>query len=102
METRLKGSGAEIIISPDRPTVIIGDRIKPSGNSQLAESLRREDMALVREEAIAQVQEGADVIEVSVGGAGIDEKKVLPLAVQAVAGAVPVPIRENEYVSRGY
>jgi len=92
METRLKGSGAEIIISPDRPTVIIGDRIKPSGNSQLAESLRREDIALVRKEAIAQVQEGADVIQVSVGGAGIDEKKVLPLAVQAVAEAVPVPI----------
>jgi 5-methyltetrahydrofolate--homocysteine methyltransferase len=92
METRLKGSGAEIIISPDRPTVIIGDRIKPSGNSQLAESLRREAMALVRKEAIAQVQEGADVIEVSVGGAGVDEKKVLPLAVQAVAGAMAMPI----------
>jgi 5-methyltetrahydrofolate--homocysteine methyltransferase len=92
METRLKGSGTEVIISPDRPTVIIGERINPSGRSRLMESLLRGDMSLVRKEAIAQVQEGADIIDVNVGTEGVDEKKILPLAVQAVAEVVPVPV----------
>jgi 5-methyltetrahydrofolate--homocysteine methyltransferase len=92
METRLKGSEAEVIIGPDRPTVIIGERINPSGRKRLEDALKREDLSLVREEAIAQVREGADVIDVNVGAPGVDEKRLLPLAVQEVAAAVPVPI----------
>jgi 5-methyltetrahydrofolate--homocysteine methyltransferase len=92
MDTVLKGSEAEVIIGPDRPTVIIGERINPSGRKRLEEALRREDLSLVREEAIAQVEAGADVIDVNVGAPGVDEKKLLPMAVQEVAAAVPVPI----------
>ena len=92
METRLKGSEAEVVIGPDQPTVIIGERINPSGRAALGEALRRQDMSLVREEAVAQYQAGADVIDVNVAAEGVDEKEVLPLAVQAVAEVVPVPI----------
>ena len=92
METRLKGAEAEVVIGPDRPTVIIGERINPSGRAALGEALRRQDMSLVREEAIAQYQAGAEVIDVNVAAEGVDESKALPLAVQAVAEVVPVPI----------
>jgi 5-methyltetrahydrofolate--homocysteine methyltransferase len=92
MDTVLKGSEAEVIIGPDRPTVIIGERINPSGRKRLEQALQHEDLSLVREEAIAQVEAGADVIDVNVGAPGVDEKKLLPMAVQEVAAAVPVPI----------
>jgi 5-methyltetrahydrofolate--homocysteine methyltransferase len=92
METRLKGSETEIVIGPDRPTVIIGERINPSGRRRLREALERQDMSVVREEALAQVRAGADIIDVNVSAPGLDERKLLPLAVQAVAEVVPVPI----------
>ena len=92
METRLKGSEAEVVIGPDQPTVIIGERINPSGRAALAEALRRQDMSLVRDEAMAQYEAGADVIDVNVAAEGVDERTVLPLAVQVVGEAVPAPI----------
>jgi len=92
METRLKGSETEIVIGPDRPTVIIGERINPSGRRRLREALERQDMSVVREEALAQVRAGADIIDVNVSAPGVDERKLLPLAVRAVAEVVPVPI----------
>ncbi len=92
METRLMGKGIEVIIAPDRPTVIIGERINPTGKKRLAASLIAGDMALVRRYAKEQVEAGADVIDVNVGAAGADEVVLLPEAVQAVAEVVDVPI----------
>jgi 5-methyltetrahydrofolate--homocysteine methyltransferase len=92
METILRGSETEIVIGPDRPTVIIGERINPSGRRRLREALEREDMSVVKEEAVAQVEAGADVIDVNVSAPGIDESILLPMAVQAVAEVVAVPI----------
>jgi 5-methyltetrahydrofolate--homocysteine methyltransferase len=82
----------EVKISSDGPTVIIGERINPTGKKRLAKALLTGDMGLVREEAIAQVEAGAEIIDVNVGAAGVDEPKLLPLAVEAVMDAVDVPI----------
>jgi len=58
----------------------------------LAEALRAGDLSVVREEAIAQVAAGADILDVNVGATGVDEETMLPLAVQAVAEVVDVPL----------
>jgi len=92
METRLVGKGAEVIIGPDRPTVIIGERINPTGKKRLAAALLAGDMKTVQRYAKAQIAAGADVIDVNVGAAGADEVKLLPEAVQAVAEVVDAPI----------
>lgn len=92
METILKGTGKTVIISPDRPTVIIGERINPTGRKKLAAALLAGDLEMVRAEAIAQVQEGAHIIDVNVGAASVDEVDLLPKAVKVVAEAVDVPI----------
>jgi 5-methyltetrahydrofolate--homocysteine methyltransferase len=92
METRLVGKAKEVIISPERPTVIIGERINPTGKKKLSASILAGDMSLVRQYAREQVAAGADVIDVNVGAAGADEVKLLPEAVQAVAEEVEVPI----------
>lgn len=92
METRISSATKEVVISPLRPTVLIGERINPAGKKRLQEALRLGNLDLVREEAIAQVQAGADVLDVCIGTFGVDEVKLLPEAVKVVMEAVDVPL----------
>jgi 5-methyltetrahydrofolate--homocysteine methyltransferase len=92
VETRVISAGREVIIGGGRPTVLIGERINPTGKKRLAEALRAGDLSVVREEALAQVAAGADILDVNVGATGVDEETMLPLAVQAVAEVVDVPL----------
>ncbi|MGI6210000.1 MAG: dihydropteroate synthase [Anaerolineae bacterium] len=92
METRLVGRSTEVVIAPDRPTVLIGERINPTGKKRLAAAMVAGDLALIRRYAREQVEAGADVIDVNVGAAGVNEDVFLAEAVQAVAEEVDVPI----------
>ena len=92
METKLTSATKQVIISPERPTVLIGERINPTGKKKLIEALQNGDLDLVRKEALAQVQAGADVLDINVGAIGVDEAVLLPRAVQAVMDTVDVPL----------
>lgn len=92
METRVSSPGKEVVIGDSRPTVLIGERINPTGKKKLAESLKAGDLEIVRREALAQVQAGADILDVNVGTFGVDEVALLPRAVQAVLDTVDVPL----------
>jgi 5-methyltetrahydrofolate--homocysteine methyltransferase len=92
METRVSGATKEVIIGDNRPTVIIGERINPTGKKRMSEALRVGNLEVVREEALAQVQAGADIIDINVATTGINEVSLLPQAVAAVADAVDVPL----------
>ncbi len=88
----LVGRGRPVAIYPGRPTVIIGERINPTGRKRLAASLAAGDMALVLEEASRQIAEGADVIDVNVGVPGLDEEALLTEAVLAVQRSIEAPV----------
>ena len=92
METRVTNYTKEVIIGDNRPTVLIGERINPSGNKRLAEALRRGNLEVVCNEALVQVQAGADIIEVNVGTFGVDEVTLLPQAVQVLMDTDQVPL----------
>jgi len=92
MDTRVASATRAVIIGHDRPTVLIGERINPTGKKALADALRAGDLDAVREEARTQVAAGADILDVNVGATGVDETVMLPLAVQAVAEVVDVPL----------
>jgi 5-methyltetrahydrofolate--homocysteine methyltransferase len=92
VETRVASATKEVIIGGGRPTVLIGERINPTGKKRLAEALRAGDLSVVREEAAAQVAAGADILDVNVGATGVDEVAMLPLAVKAVSEVVDVPL----------
>src|SRR3989338_9081507 len=92
METKVSSASKEVIISGNLPTRLIGERINPSGRKRLTQALQSGDLDMVRKEAIAQVKAGADIIDVNVGAAGIDEAALLPKAVKIVMEAVDVPI----------
>ena len=92
VETILKGRGKPVIIADGRPTAVLGERINPTGKKKLAAALVAGDLEIVRQEAAAQVAAGADLLDVNVGAAGVDEVSLLPQAVRLVMDTVSVPI----------
>jgi len=92
METRVSSPRKEVVIGDNQPTVLIGERINPTGKKKLAEGLKAGDLEIVRSEAVAQVQAGADILDVNVGTFGVDEVALLPRAVQAVMDITDVPL----------
>lgn len=92
METILRGTKGTVQIAPDRPTVLIGERINPTGRKKLAAELVAGNIEIVKSEAQAQVAAGADVIDVNVGATGVDQATVLPRAVEMVQEVVKAPL----------
>ena len=65
MITTLQGRTQKVEISPEGPTVIIGERLNPTGHSRLVEALRKGDWDLIRQEATSQVEQGAVIIDIN-------------------------------------
>lgn len=77
---------------PGLPTVLIGERINPTGRKRFADALRDGDLTIVKTEAMRQVDAGADILDVNVGAGGLDEPATLVAAVELVMSCVEVPI----------
>ena len=92
METVLKSKTKEVTIGSDRPFVIIGEKINPTGHKKLAAALQEGNLDYVRELAQRQVAWGADVLDVNVGVPGLDEVGIIPLVVSLVAEVADVPM----------
>jgi 5-methyltetrahydrofolate--homocysteine methyltransferase len=92
METRISSAKKEVIISIDKPTVLIGERINPTGRKKLTEALKAGDLDIVRREAIAQAEAGADIIDCNVNAPGVNDIEVLPKTVKIVQEAVDAPM----------
>jgi 5-methyltetrahydrofolate--homocysteine methyltransferase len=92
METRLIYKDRMVVISPEQPFCIIGERINPTRRKKLAESMARGDFSLVQEDALKQVEAGATVLDVNAGIPGADEPALLRGAAQAVMEVVQAPL----------
>ena len=100
MQTILKSASREVIISPDRPTAIIGERINPTGRKVFSAELQTGDLSRVASDAQAQVEAGAAVLDVNVGAAGVDEVRLLPEALRFVQDTVEVPLSIDFLIPR--
>lgn len=92
METKLTSKSKTVVISPELPFVIIGERINPTRRKKLAETMARGDFSVVQEDALKQVEAGAHVLDVNAGIPGGDEPVLLRGAAQAVLEVVDVPL----------
>lgn len=92
MRTVISSATKEVVIGDGLPTVLIGERINPSGKKAMAEALKAGNLEIISKEALAQVQAGADIIDVNVNTFGVDEVSMLPQAVRVVMEAVDVPL----------
>jgi len=93
MKTKLLSPGGkEVIIGDNLPTVLIGERINPFGKGPIKGALTSGNMKPIREEALQQVEAGADILNVSVNAFGIDERLVLSRVVSEIIKTVDVPL----------
>jgi 5-methyltetrahydrofolate--homocysteine methyltransferase len=82
----------EVVIGFDRPFVMIGERINPTGRKLLAEEMRNGDYSRVTADAIAQVEAGAHMLDVNAGIPLADEPRILAEVVQLVQSITDVPL----------
>ena len=92
MDTILKSPTREVKIGPGRPFVIIGERINPTGRKRLAAEMAAWDFERVKSDALAQVQAGAQMLDVNAGIPLADEPAIMAEAVRVVQSVVDVPL----------
>ncbi len=92
MDTVLRSRTREVVISIDRPFVVIGERINPTGRKVLAAEMKEGRMDRVRADAIAQAAAGAHMLDVNAGIPAIDEPALLVATIKAVTEVSDLPI----------
>ncbi|HJW21783.1 MAG TPA: dihydropteroate synthase [Candidatus Limnocylindrales bacterium] len=90
--TVLSSATREVVLGFDRPFVIIGERINPTGRKLLAEEMRNGDFSRVERDALAQVAAGAHMLDVNAGIPLADEPAILARTVRLVQSLVDVPL----------
>jgi 5-methyltetrahydrofolate--homocysteine methyltransferase len=91
-DTILSSATREVVIGFDRPFVMIGERINPTGRKILAAEMAAGDYTRVEADARAQVAAGAHMLDVNAGIPLADEPAILAKAVQLVQSITDVPL----------
>jgi 5-methyltetrahydrofolate--homocysteine methyltransferase len=91
-ETVLSSATREVTIGFDRPFVIIGERINPTGRKRLAAEMAEGNYATVETDALAQVAAGAHMLDINAGIPLADEPRILAEAITLVQSLTDVPL----------
>ena len=89
--TVIASRGQALVLGKD--PVIIGERINPTGKKRLRQALTEGDMAYVLNEAVAQEEHGAEILDVNVGAPGVDEPALLERTVQELQAITDLPLQ---------
>jgi 5-methyltetrahydrofolate--homocysteine methyltransferase len=92
MDTVLRSRSKTVTIGREQPFCIIGERINPTGRKKFAEELRGGDLSTVGIDAVAQVEAGADMLDINAGIPLVDEPELLMSMLTAAQSAVEAPI----------
>jgi 5-methyltetrahydrofolate--homocysteine methyltransferase len=92
VHTILKSNTKQVTIGEDKPFVIIGEKLNPTGLKKLGQALVDQNFDYVKQLAQRQVAWGAEVLDVNVGHPQIDEVTIMPKVVEAVLSAIDVPL----------
>ena len=82
----------EVVMGPDSPFVVIGERINPTGRKALAAEMKDGDFSRVESDALAQVAAGASMLDVNAGIPLADEPAILAKSIELVQSITDVPL----------
>jgi len=91
-DTVISSRNRDVIIGFDRPFVVIGERINPTGRKLLAEEMKAGDFSRVQSDALAQVAAGANVLDVNAGIPLADEPAILASCIRLLQSITDVPL----------
>lgn len=80
------------LIDIDSPR-IIGERINPTGKKRFQQALRENDFDYVLAQGIAQMDAGADILDVNMGVPGLDEKELMKKSVVGLSATTDLPLQ---------
>jgi len=92
METKVSTPTKEVVISYDKPTVIIGERINPTGRKKLTAMFKEGDLSMLEKEAKEQTEAGAQILDCNVNAAGVNDVELLPKAIELIQSYVDTPL----------
>ena len=81
-----------VTVDKELPTVLIGERINPTGRKKLAAEIKDGSFASVKREALDQVKAGAGLLDVNMGVGGIDQAAAMKRAVTEIAQLTDAPL----------
>ncbi len=91
-DTVISSQNKEVIIGFERPFVVIGERINPTGRKLLAEEMKNGDFSRVEADARAQVAAGAQVLDVNAGIPLADEPAIMAQSIRLIQSITDVPL----------
>jgi 5-methyltetrahydrofolate--homocysteine methyltransferase len=91
-DTVLSSATREVVLGFDRPFVIIGERINPTGRKILAEEMKVGDFSRVERDVLAQVAAGAHMLDINAGIPLADEPAILAQTIRLVQSLTDLPL----------
>jgi 5-methyltetrahydrofolate--homocysteine methyltransferase len=92
LTTILSSATKTVEIGRDKRTIVIGERINPTGRKQVLAAFQAGDFEIARTDALSQVAAGADMLDVNAGVPGADEPTLLTEVLKTVMAATDVPL----------
>lgn len=92
LHTVLRSATKEVVLGHDQRFCLIGERINPTGRRIFQEQLRAGDFSAIERDVKAQVEGGADVLDINMGVPLTDEPDLLAKAIQMVQSLTDLPI----------
>ena len=91
-DTIISSNSKEVVIGLDRPFVMIGERINPTGRKLLSKEMAEGDFSRVEQDTLAQVSAGAQMLDVNAGIPLADEPRILAETIKLVQSLTDVPL----------
>ena len=91
-DTIISSNSKEVVIGFDRPFVMIGERINPTGRKLLSKEMEEGDFSRVEQDTLAQVSAGAQMLDVNAGIPLADEPRILAETIKLVQSLTDVPL----------
>jgi len=92
LKTIVSSATKTLEISRDAPTVIIGERINPTGRKKVLAALQEGNFDQIRQDALEQVAAGARMLDVNAGVPGADQPALLKQVMRTVMEVTDVPL----------
>lgn len=91
-DTVISSATKEVVIGFERPFVIIGERINPTGRKVLAAEMAAGDFSRVIADVHAQIAAGAHMLDINAGIPLADEPAILAQTIQLVQSLTDMPL----------
>ena len=92
MDTVVQSPSKTVVIGPEQPFCVIGERINPTGRKAFQAQLQAGDLSQLEVDVAQQVAGGADMLDVNVGDPLADEVELMGQAIPLVQGLCDLPL----------